>query len=193
MRWQVNGERTVYSSDWVHVKLVEVEPPGREPFEHHLVHVVRDAAGVIVADPGRGVLMLWRHRFITDNWGWELPAGAIEPGEEVAAAGAREVLEETGWRPGPLRHVVTYDVAHGITDHRFRVLLAEGAEHVGPPTDDIEAERIEWVPFAEVARLVAAGEIADGPTLTGLLMAAAGGLLPLGLEPPRGPSPTLPA
>ena len=31
--------------------------------------------------PRRGVLLLWRHRFTTDTWGWEVPAGRIDPGE----------------------------------------------------------------------------------------------------------------
>jgi 8-oxo-dGTP pyrophosphatase MutT (NUDIX family) len=35
----------------------------------------------VVDDQGR-VLMLWRHRFITDRWGWELPCGWVEPGED---------------------------------------------------------------------------------------------------------------
>ena len=57
------------------------------------------AAGTIVRDPDRGVLLLWRHRFITDTWGWEIPAGRIDPGETPEQAAARETLEETGWEP----------------------------------------------------------------------------------------------
>jgi 8-oxo-dGTP pyrophosphatase MutT (NUDIX family) len=26
--------------------------------------------------------MIWRHRFITDTWGWEVPAGWADDGEE---------------------------------------------------------------------------------------------------------------
>ena len=46
--------------------------------------------------------MLWRHRFITDSWGWEIPAGGVDAGETPEDAAAREVLEETGrieWLP----------------------------------------------------------------------------------------------
>jgi len=46
------------------------------------------------------VLLLWRHRFITVTWGWEIPVGRAEPGGSPAQAAAREVEEETGWRPG---------------------------------------------------------------------------------------------
>ena len=169
MEWRVVGERTVYESPWVALRVVDVEPPGRPAFPHHVVHVPRDAVGALVTDRERGVLLLWRHRFITDTWGWEIPAGAIEPGEDPAAAAAREVLEETGWRPGPMRHQVTYNVANGITDHRFHIYLAEGAERIGDPVDDIEAERVEWVGRARLPGLVTGGGVPDGPTLTALL------------------------
>lgn len=42
---------------------------------------------------GHGKLLLTRR---TDNGRWCLPGGRMEPGESVAEAAAREVLEETG-------------------------------------------------------------------------------------------------
>src|SRR3982751_1004083 len=102
MRWTVHGSRSIYTSDWVGLDLVDVEAPVGARFEHHVVRMPADAAGTVVHDPDRGVLLLWRHRFITDTWGGEIPAGRLDPGEDAAEAAAREVLEETGWRPGPL-------------------------------------------------------------------------------------------
>ena len=124
MRWIVHGERTLYSSPWVGLRLADVEIPGGERFDHHVVRVPREAAGCVVHDPERGVLLLWRHRFITDTWGWEIPAGATDDGESPAEAAAREVHEETGWRPGPVEHLVTYQPTNGLSDQRFHVFLA---------------------------------------------------------------------
>jgi 8-oxo-dGTP pyrophosphatase MutT (NUDIX family) len=81
------------------------------------------------------VLLLYRHRFITDTWGWELAAGRVDDGETPVEAAARETLEETGWRPGPLAPLVTFNTANGITDQRFHVFVADGATHVGEPAD----------------------------------------------------------
>ena len=177
MRWTVHGERTVYDSDWVRVSLVDVEVPGGRRFEHHVVRRTAEAAAVVVHDPGRGVLLLWRHRFITDHWGWETPAGKVEPGETPEEAAAREVLEETGWRPGPLRLLTSYDPTPGISDHRFHVFVADSATHVGEPSDPSESERVEWLPVAEVRRLVTAGEVSDGLALSALLWAMVHGEL----------------
>ena len=100
MRWITHGERSVYESPWLGVGLVDVEIPGHRRFEHHAIRVPRPAAGVIMHEPDRGVLLLWRHRFITDTWGWEIPAGRIEAGEtlEQGAARARRSRRPAGRR-----------------------------------------------------------------------------------------------
>ena len=177
MRWEVHGERSVYESDWMSLRLVDVEIPGGRRFEHHVMRLPAPAAGVVVHDPARGVLLLWRHRFITDAWGWEIPAGRVEPGESIEAAAAREVLEETGWRPGPLRPLITYHPASGVADITFHVFLADGAEQVGDPVDVHEAERVEWLPVAQVRDALRTGAIPDGLTATGLALALALGEL----------------
>ncbi|MDQ1710329.1 MAG: hypothetical protein QOG49_1714 [Frankiaceae bacterium] len=177
MRWTVHGERPVYESDWVNVALADVEIPGGERFEHHVVRAPMKAAGVVVLDPARGVLLLWRHRFITDSWGWEIPAGRIERGELAADAAAREVLEETGWRPGRLEPLVTYHPSNGISDQVFHIYTSAGAEYVGEPVDVSESERIEWLTPDELRAAIRDGDMPDGLSLTAVLYAFAFGPL----------------
>ena len=173
MRWTIHGERSLYESPWVNLKLVDVEIPGQERFEHHVIRVDLPAAGTVVFDPDRGVLLLWRHRFITDTWGWEIPAGRVEVGEEPIAAAERETLEETGWQPGPLTHLVTFQPSNGLSDQQFVIYLADGATHVGDPTDWGESERIEWMPVARLRDEIQAQHVPDGLSLTALLYALA--------------------
>jgi 8-oxo-dGTP pyrophosphatase MutT (NUDIX family) len=177
VRWTVHGERSIYDSEWMRLVLVDVEIPGVERFDHHVVRYPQPASGTVVGDPGRGVLLLWRHRFITDTWGWEVPAGRIESGETPEQAAARETVEETGWRPGRLTRLGSYAPSNGSSDQIFHVFVAEGADRVGEPTDIGESERIAWVPVDEVRRLIAAGEITDGLSLTSLLWALALGAM----------------
>lgn len=171
MRWTVHGERSLYQSEWVNLSLADIEIPGGARFEHHVVRAPRAAAGVVVHDPARGVLLLWRHRFITDSWGWEIPAGRIEDGEDAITAGEREALEETGWQPGPLTPLMRYHPSNGISDQTFHIFCAAGADHVGEPVDVSESERIEWVPVADLRRRIQDGEMPDGLSLTAVLYA----------------------
>lgn len=169
MQWTVHGERTMYDSEWMRLALVDVELPSGPRFEHHVLRMPAEAAGVVVDDPQRGVLLLWRHRFITDTWGWEIPAGRVDPGESVEDAAARETLEESGWEPGPLTALTRYFPNNGTTDAAFNVFLATTATHVGAPTDPDEAERVEWLPWPAVRSEIETGHIRDGLSLTGLL------------------------
>ncbi len=168
MKWVVHGERAVYESEWVSVALVDVEVPGGERFEHHVVRMPGEASGVVVQDGDR-VLLIHRHRFITDSTGWEIPAGRVEMGEDPIEAAARETLEETGWRPGPLSPLFSYFPSIGLLDQKFNVFHADGAEHVGDPADASESDRVEWVPVGDLPDLIRDGQVADGYSLTALL------------------------
>ncbi|MGH9136221.1 MAG: NUDIX hydrolase [Acidimicrobiales bacterium] len=173
MRWTVHSERSLYDSAWMSLRLADVELPDGHRFDHHLVRLPTPAAGVVIDDPAGGVLLVWRHRFITDTWGWEVPAGRAEAGEELATAAARETLEETGWRPGPLRLLADFFAAPGVSDHRFVVYAADSAEHVGAPVDLHEAERVERVPRAAARDLIRSGQVRDSFSLVGLALALA--------------------
>jgi 8-oxo-dGTP pyrophosphatase MutT (NUDIX family) len=171
MRWTVHGERTIYDNEWIRLGLVDVDIPGHGRIEHHVVRMPNHAVGTVVHDAGQGLLLLWRHRFITDSWGWEIPAGRIDDGETPQEAAVRETVEETGWHPGALTHLVTYHPTNGLSDQRFHVFIADGASRLGAPTDPGESERIEWVTMDRVRGIVEGGLMLDGLSLTGVLYA----------------------
>ncbi|MFI8085522.1 GntR family transcriptional regulator [Kitasatospora sp. NPDC086009] len=166
--WRIHGERLVYDNEWVKLALVDVEPPGVERFEHHVVRLQHVAITAVVDDQDR-VLMLWRYRFVPGRFGWELPGGIVDAGEAASAAAAREVEEETGWRPDSIEHVVTYQPMVGMVDSPHEIFVARGATKIGEPTDAEEAGRIEWIPLAEVPGLIARDELLGSGTLVALL------------------------
>ncbi|WP_405597143.1 NUDIX domain-containing protein [Streptomyces sp. NBC_01410] len=166
--WQIHGERTVYDNRWVKLALVDVEPPGVERFEHHVVRLHHVSIAAVLDDQDR-VLMLWRYRFVPDKWGWELPGGIVDDGEDPHATALREVEEETGWRPKSLDHVVTYQPMVGMVDSPHDIYVGKGAEHVGDPTDVEEAGHVAWVPLSDIPGLMARDELMGSGTLVALL------------------------
>jgi 8-oxo-dGTP pyrophosphatase MutT (NUDIX family) len=167
MRWIVHREKPLYEDEWLDIRLADVELPDGRHLEHRLIRT-SPSAGCVALRDGR-VLLLWRNRFITGTWGWEIPVGMVEPGEDPAHAAARETEEETGWRPGPLTPLLRVEPTPGISDSVHHVYLADGAEHIGPPQDAFESDDIGWVPLADVPTLVSRGEISTGTTLAALL------------------------
>jgi ADP-ribose pyrophosphatase YjhB (NUDIX family) len=112
----------------------------------------RVAVGAVVVDRNGGgprVLLVKRARPPLAGR-WSLPGGSVEPGERLADAVAREVLEETGLtvEVGPLVEVVEIlepPYHYVILDYACDVL--SGAVHAG---DD--AAEAAFVPVGELDR-----------------------------------------
>lgn len=172
MRWKVGASRTVHASHWLRMDMVEVTLPDGRRIDHEVPRMPRDGAATAVVVDER-VLMIFRHRFIADRWGWELPGGAVEPDEEPHVGAAREVLEETGWEPGPLRHLTTFRPSSGWSDQRFHLFCADAAVRRGEPVEENEASRVEWRTLGDVRADLASGAIVDGLTQMGLAMVLA--------------------
>lgn len=166
--WQVHGERSLYSSEWVKLNMVDVELPDGERFEHHTLWMPAAAMTAMLNDEQTHVLMLWRHRFVPDVWNFELPGGLVDDGEEPAQAAAREIEEETGYRPRSIEHLVSFEPNIGMAVNTHHVFLGRGAEKVGEPTEKTEG-RMMWVPLAEVPRLIQQGQVVNSGTLVALL------------------------
>ncbi|MGP4030338.1 NUDIX hydrolase [Actinomadura sp. 3N407] len=175
MRWTVHSEKPLYTDPWLDIRIADVEITGGRHLGHRIIRSRTGGAGAVVVDEQGRALLEWRHRFITDAWGWEIPIGGIRDGEEPAAAAAREVEEETGWRPGPMRPLTVIHPTPGISDSQHHIFWADGAAHIGPPIDDWEADRIEWVPLSDIRGLIQAGKILSGTSMAALLLAACGG------------------
>jgi 8-oxo-dGTP pyrophosphatase MutT (NUDIX family) len=150
------------------VWLEDVEIPTVGRIEHHVLTMPRASLTSVVTDDQDRVLLLWRHRFITDTWGWEVPAGWADPNEDPEQAIRREVEEETGWRPGKVSPMTAYNALSGISTMRFTSYHITNCTHIGEPTDPSEASRVEWLPINDIPDLATKGQISDGPSLTAL-------------------------
>lgn len=168
-RTRVLDERTVYDNEWVRLVQLKIEPPDGRRFWHHVVRLQTVALALVLDEQDR-VLMVWRHRFVPDAFGWELPGGIVGKDEDPETAAARETEEETGWRPTtPMRRLQTFQPMPGMVDTPHVIYLADGAEHVGEPSDLEEAGVVEWIPLRDVPGLIHDGKLAGSGSLVGLL------------------------
>lgn len=175
-RWIDRGDTIIYDSEWVRLVTTDVVLPDGTRLDHHVVRMPRPAAGTIMIS-GDHVLLLWRHRFITDTWGWEIPAGTVDDGESPHDAAIREAVEETGWRPASIEPLCRFNPANGVLDHTFHIFISDDAVEVGPPIDVNEAERIDWVPITSAREFLLDGRIVDGLSFAALSYAFAAGAI----------------
>lgn len=167
MRWTVHGRRPLYESSWVSLSLIDVEVPGLRRYEHHVIDGP-DAAGVLVADADRGVLAIWRHRFLADEWTWEIPGGMVDVGETPEQAARRECVEETGWEPGELRLAQRFRPIAGQSTQTFWLFTADRATEVGEPSAE-EVDRVEWLDDAAVRGIQQRNESIDALSVIAFL------------------------
>ena len=171
MTWRVQSERDLYRDKWVHLTSADVLLPDGRHLDHRVIRTSAPGAGLVTVDERQRVLLIWRHRFITDTYAWEIPQGSIRAGETPADAAVRETEEETGWRPrGPVRPLAYTQPSPGIMTSQHHVFRAAGADHIGEPRDKFESDKVDWVPLDDVRDLIADQQIVAGTTLVALLL-----------------------
>jgi ADP-ribose pyrophosphatase len=126
---------------------------------------------------GKSVVLVKVYRASVDQMVWECCAGTIDRGEKPAACAKRELVEETGYRPGKLVKLAAFRTSPGLSDELMHAFVATGLKYVGQDLEEDEALEVHIVSVAEAMEMIEGGEIADGKTVAALLLAARGGWL----------------
>ncbi len=171
-RWTIHGERLVDENPHIRLSIASVELPDGKQFDQYVFRMPRCAMTAVLDEAGERILLIRRHRFIVDQWDWEVPGGYADPGEDGITTAAREVEEETGWRPRNLEYVLTFQPAIGSADAPQDLYIARGADLVGTPHSD-EAEDVRWVPLGEAQQMISNGQILGAATVIAVMYAAA--------------------
>ena len=120
-----------------------------------------DWVNVLPVTSNDEAILIELHRHGTDEISLEVPGGMVDPEDaSPAAAGAREMKEETGYGSDELIELGVVHPNPAIQSNRCFSFLAPNARLVGDPdpdeTEDIEVVR---VPVAELPSLVREGKI----------------------------------
>ena len=121
------------------------------------------------------VVLIRQYRYALDRWIWELPAGSLEPGEDPAAAAARECEEEIGLVPAQVTFAGAWYPTPGFCNEVMNYYVLAGL-HVPDPDgpqahkDEDEDIRVRVFALDEARDMVRRGEIIDLKTAWGLTL-----------------------
>lgn len=144
------------------VRLPDGSEGGREYVRH-------PGAVVVVAVLPDGRLLFERQfRYPLRRAFVELPAGKIDPGEDILDCARRELREETGYQAADWQYVGVMHPCIGYSDERIEIFFAAGLEHVGHCRDEGEFLEVFSLSPEEAEHAVQRGEITDGKSISAL-------------------------
>lgn len=170
-------EREIHAGYVVRLTESTFVGPDGEEFRRDVVHTP-DAVGIVPVDRGADgaweVVLVRQYRPAIDRHIWEIPAGLCDvPGEAAETTGRRELREEAGYDVAEVVPLTTFHPAPGFTTHATSIVLGIGLVEVGREADGIEERHmlVERLPLSSAVEKVRRGEITDGKTVVGLLLA----------------------
>jgi ADP-ribose pyrophosphatase len=172
LAWETTETGVPYACPGFEIRRDEVRLPDGTETDYDYLH--DDPAVVVLGfTPGDGeddVVLVEEWRQAVGRVNRALPAGSVEPGEDLAAAARREFAEETGYEPDSLERYATYEPANGISDAVHHYFVAEGCTPTGSQSlDDDESIRVDTEPYDDLVAAVRDGEVRDGRTALGVL------------------------
>jgi ADP-ribose pyrophosphatase len=147
---------------------VSTGPDGRDVRRDMIFH---PGAVVILPVVDRDHICLLRnYRFVIGETLWELPAGTLEPNEELEHAARRELLEETGYAAARWRSLGYLYASPGVLDEKLHLFVAEDltAGPAQPEADEqLEPQIVDW---SKALGMALDGTIKDAKTITSILL-----------------------
>lgn len=158
---------------WISVRADRCVTEAGVEISPYYVLEYRDWVHVVAISEHNKVILLRQYRHGLGEVSLELPGGIMDSGEtDPLSTGARELLEETGYRAGSSRLIARMSPNPATHTNHLHVVLCHCCEYVQKPSLD-PTEQIETciVDAHEVLSLIMNGTIVHGNHIASLMIA----------------------
>jgi ADP-ribose pyrophosphatase len=167
----INRKEIAYAGRAFRVFSENITLPSGVTTELDVIRHPGAAAIVPMTDP-ETVVLIRQYRHAVGGHIWEIPAGTLEDGEAPLDCAKRELTEETGYSADTFEKIGELVPVPGYSDERIHLYVASGLSSGAQNLDEGEWLEVHRIPFSKALEMVRSGEIQDGKTITGLLLAA---------------------
>jgi ADP-ribose pyrophosphatase len=129
------------------------------------------AAAMVPMLDDNEVVLIKQYRHAIRKFIWEVPAGTLDPNEPPLSCARRELIEEIGYSADDWHQLGTITPLPGCSDERIHIFLALDLKPDEQHLDDDEMIRVHKMNLNEALKMIPAGEICDGKTISGLFLA----------------------
>ena len=164
-------KESIYEGRILHVQKWQVTCPNGHAAPREIV-VHNGAAAVVPVYEDGTTLLVRQHRVSVDRVTLEIPAGKLDSaGEDPLECAIRELREETGLKAEKMTLLTSVLTTPGFCTEQIGIYLAQGLTEGDMHLDEDEFLGVVRMPLSEAIAMVMRGEIRDGKTICGLLLA----------------------
>ena len=161
-----NKKKKVYDGKNISVNIYDVSLKNKK-FKREIIE--QNSASAVLAFEGKKVLLVKQHRF-PQGYVLEIPAGTLKKNEKPRACAIRELIEETGYKPKKLKHLINYYPNVGYNTQFIHCYVASDIKKISEIIlEDDEFISLVKIDFKKLLKMIVNKKIIDSKTICAVL------------------------
>lgn len=129
----------------------------------------KGAAAIVPVDKDGKIIMVRQYRNAIEKNTLEIPAGGLNPGEDMKTCATRELEEETGFRSEKIEHLIDLYTTVAFCNEKIGIYYTNDLIPSKQNLDEDEYVTIEKYTLDELVQFIFDGIIEDAKTISAIL------------------------
>ena len=166
----IQKKNKVYNGKNISVNMYDILFRNKK-FQREIIE--QRSASAVLAFEGNNVLLVKQHRF-PHGFVLEIPAGTLDKNENPKVCAIREFIEETGYKPKKIKHLIDYYPFIGYNTQKIHCYVAQEIEKISERKLEYdEFITLVKIDFKKLLKMITSGKIIDSKTICAVMIYAA--------------------